>query len=53
VKKDTIEHAQKVVLEFKCMIPLSSSCRVLTLGWSKASDFNNDRKHEGHEEMRI
>ncbi|KAG4923241.1 hypothetical protein JHK87_048781 [Glycine soja] len=42
VKGDSVEHAHKVVLEFKGSIPLSSrSFKVLTHGWCRARNFDN------------
>ncbi|ESW29101.1 hypothetical protein PHAVU_002G043300 [Phaseolus vulgaris] len=45
VKGNSVEHAHKVVLEFKSSIPLSShSFNVLMHGWCKARNFDNARK---------
>ncbi|XP_014519452.1 pentatricopeptide repeat-containing protein At3g22670, mitochondrial [Vigna radiata var. radiata] len=45
VKGDSVEHAHKVVLEFKSRIPLSShSFNILIHGWCKARNFDNARK---------
>ncbi|CAJ1926082.1 unnamed protein product [Sphenostylis stenocarpa] len=45
VKGDSVEHAHKVVLEFKSRIPLSShSFNILMHGWCKVRNFDNARK---------
>ena len=48
VKGGSVEHAHKVVLEFKSRIPLSShSFNILIHGWCRARNFDNARKAMG------